>query len=355
MARREASNRAQTELPGLALHAMAARAEELLKERARLLRDVNKKKQQVEQARAAAERELQATLRKMAPLVERHRALVGELTLLFDELLAEGRLSASARKKVGKVRSSLELSGFLSPIADLEEDEASYAAHDPHDPWGEDERDEPWSEPAGAGGAPRAAEDHSVREVASARQPGQERRTLRDIFRSLARAVHPDQARQEPDRERRTEVMKEVTRAYEAGDLARLIELESAWQSERVLTGDGDPELRCRELERINRELLNQVRQLTRELRDVKRAARDASFGPIDQMVEQATRELNEFAAICEFVCKFRDGKIKLAEFVRGPMHAQAGGDDMEQLLESILMAELGYAPARRRSKRRHP
>src|SRR5450432_3247830 len=121
MGRRPASNRVPAAPASLALHAMAARAEALLKERARLLRDVNKKKQQVEQARAAAERELRATLPKMAPLVERHRALVGELTLLFDELLAEGRLSASARKKVGKVRSSLELSGFLSPIADLDD------------------------------------------------------------------------------------------------------------------------------------------------------------------------------------------------------------------------------------------
>ena len=59
--------------------------------------------------------------------------------------------------------------------------------------------------------------------------------------------------------------MKEATRAYEEGDLARLIELESAWHSAAGTAGEGDPEARGCELERINRELLDQVRRLTRE------------------------------------------------------------------------------------------
>ena len=113
--------------------------------------------------------------------------------------------------------------------------------------------------------------------------------------------------------------MKEVTRAYEQGDLARLIELESAWQNDQALNGGGDSEARCRELSRINRELLNQVRQFTRELRDVKRDAREAVMGPLDEVLEQASRELDDFAKVCDFVRRFRDGKSTLAEFSRGP------------------------------------
>ena len=128
------------------------------------------------------------------------------------------------------------------------------------------------------------------------------------------------------------------------------------------MAGEGDAEARCRELERINRELLNQVRQLTRELRDVKQGARESSFGPLDRMVEQAGRELDDFASICEFVRKFRDGKSSLAEFARGPVHLQGADDDdddLEGMLESIFMAELGYEPAparpgtRRKRRRR--
>ena len=51
--------------------------------------------------------------------------------------------------------------------------------------------------------------------------------------------------------------MKEVTRAYEEGDLARLIEIESTWHGQQAPTEAGDSEARCRELERINRELLD--------------------------------------------------------------------------------------------------
>jgi len=62
------------------------------------------------------------------------------------------------------------------------------------------------------------------------------------------------------------------------------------------------------------------VRELTRELRDVKRDAREASFGlSPDELTEQAGRELDELEGICEFLRKFRDGKITLAELVRGP------------------------------------
>jgi hypothetical protein len=285
----------------LALHVTAARAEELLKERERLLRDVNKKKQQVERARAKAARDAEEAYGKMAPFVARHEELVRELGSLFDELLAAGRLVGRARKQVSKLRDFLVIQGFLAPSDESDEG-----------PLDEDALDE-------GGEHDRVAEEtRAPRDVAGARQPGQERRSLRDIFRNLARAVHPDQARQEPERQHRTEVMKEVTRAYEDGDLARLLELERAWQSERAVADGGSSEARCRELARINRELLNQVRQLTRELRDVKREARDASLGPLDRVVAQAARELDDLESVCVQVRKFRDGKSTLADLVRG-------------------------------------
>jgi hypothetical protein len=303
--------------PGLALHESVGRAELLHKERARLLRDVNKKKQRLEQERARAEQEAQTTVTRMAPLVERNARLVSELTALFAELLVQGRLSARAARAVLKVRRSRELGGILAPEA-VPSGEVG-ATPDP----GKEPREEPRSEPsrgrragaqAGRKRSPRGAARASQPELASARQPDPERRTLREVFRALARAVHPDQARRDTERERRTELMKEVTRAYDAGDLARLIELESAWRSEQVSTVDGDAEARCRELSRVNRELLNQVRRLTRELRDLKSQARETSRGPVERVVARAARQLDELSAMRDFVLGFRDGKLSLAE-----------------------------------------
>jgi hypothetical protein len=339
-------------VPGLTLHASTEKVEALLKERARLLREVNKKKDQVTQARAKADREAQATLLQMAPLLARHDALVRDLAALFDELLSEGRLASQAREQVLEVRSNLVLQGILPPLSGRGD------ARPPHT-WDDEATSGGRTEPAGESkGRPgkrsqaRAAAENAQRDVASAHQPGPERRSLRELFRSLASAVHPDRAREEPDRARRTEVMKEVTRAYEAGDLARLIELESAWQSERVLAGDGDPEMRCRELTRVNRELLNQVRALTRELRDVKREARDASPGPIATLIEQGEHELHELTSVRDFVRKFRDGKISLSEFARGPSSPFASDEFIAFTLESLFAEELNAEQARAPKRR---
>lgn len=301
-------------LPGLTLHSAATRADALLRERERLLREVNKKKQQLERARAAAERAQDDRASRMEPLVARHDTLIEELETLFDELLADGRLAARARKAVERVRSSLELQGILPFSRDP--DEPDFEDEDLDEELEELEREGEHDDDAGS---PHDSQPSSGRrEVPSARQPGADSRTLREIFRALVRAVHPDHAREESERARRTEVMKEVTRAFEQGDLARLIELERAWKSERVLAGEGDPERRCRELERINAELAGQAKQLANALKMAKRELK-GPLGQLDELFEQATGELDHIATICDFVKLFRDGKISLAAFARGP------------------------------------
>ncbi len=339
MPKRPAPSGARSTVSGLALHASAEKVEALRKERARLLRDVNKKKQQVAQARAAAEQEAEATWLKMGPLVERHDSLVHELSALFDELLTKGRFAAKARSQVLLVRSALERQGILEPLDSPDEPEASRPPRADAAPSGRRAKSTSGSSRASEKRGTSDAAEGAPRDVASARQPGPERRSLRELFRSLASAVHPDRARQEAERERRTEVMKEVTRAYEAGDLARLIELESAWQSERVLAGDGDPGQRCAELERVNRELLNQVRALTRELRDVKREVREAAVGPLESLIEQAQHELDELVALIDFVRQFRDGNLSLSAFMRGPSRSH-GSDEVSVFALDDLFTE---------------
>jgi hypothetical protein len=301
--------------PGtLAPHAAQARVQELEKERARLIREVQKKQRQLELVEQSARELAESAVARMAPIVERQRGLAQELEALFDELLVAGRLPARARKELERLRRALELQGVLEPRAsedDLESevDEANWEA-----PFGQ----------AGGGAREHAHEPRAgdgkpaAREVPGAQQVGQQRRSLRDLFRSLARAI-----RQEDERQRRTEVMKQVTRAYEEGDLARLIQLESAWESEQAPPGSGDPEVRCRELLRLNRELLDQVREVTRQVRDAKRelAASRLSYPPED-LVELAHAELDDFEGIRDLLRSFRDGKISLSDLTHGPLPA---------------------------------
>jgi len=294
-----------------------------------LLREVQKKKLYLERAREQASRAAAAAVAVMAPLIQRHDALIAELGALFAELLTPGRISARARKQVEKLRQLLVLQGILSAGESSVLDSEPPAVED--EPTRQQRRDRPRAARAGAKHVPGPAT-----EVAGAEQVGQQRRSLRELFRSLAKAVHPDQARHDDDRERRTEVMKEVTRAYEDGDLARLLELESSWQSEQSVSDAGDSIARCRELERVNRELLDQVRRLTRQTRDIKREALEAAMGlSPDELAEQAGRELDELDEICRFVEKLRDGRMTAAELARGPRSFH--GDRELELLEQLF------------------
>jgi hypothetical protein len=291
----------RTAKPGaLAPHAAAAKAAELIRERGRLLREVERKKRQLESVRQKTSAEAEQSVRAMAPLVRRHAELIRRLVAIFDELLAPGRLPTRARNQIGRFRRALELQGVLEP---LDEEEAREQADDDGEP--------DWQEPP----APARGEN-----VAPAEQVGQERRSLRELFRSLARAVHPDQARHEAERVRRTEIMKEVTRAYEDGDLARLLQLEIAWRGEDAESSTTDPEERCAELTKQNRELLKQVRELTRQIRDLKREARDASRGlPAEELAALASYELDDLTTLYAVLSDFRDGKLSLADLLREP------------------------------------
>jgi hypothetical protein len=302
MARRKIVQ-APGDAPGLAVHAAAVRVEALLKERERLLREVAKRKRLIEQARAKADRDEHEAATKLGPLFARHHALVRELTALFDALLGEPH-PPRARNTIGKLRASLVSKGVLAPLSDSD----SIPDSDPT----------PDSDPI-----PDSSPNPNPRAHPSAQQPPPERRSLRDIFRSLARSLHPDQAREEAERLRRTELMKDLTRAYERGDLARLLELENEWQASRApAAGEGDSLARCQELERTNRELLKQVRQLTRELKGTKDDARAgagvAPFGSIDRTAARAARELDRLEALCELVREFKRGSRTLAELSLG-------------------------------------
>lgn len=326
--------------PGLALHEAAARVQALLRERARLARDAQKKKQQLQQVQERLSREAEQVTAQMAPLVERHGLLVAELTALLRELLEPGRLPKRARAYVAQLRRSLQLQGVLTPV---DESAETVAAEDVGDPWTDDAPGGWSAPPRGRQGRPAPAA-----EVAGARQVGQEKRSLRDIFRNLARAVHPDRAQHEAERAERTEVMKQVTRAYEDGDLARLIELESTWQGQLADSGAGDADVRCRELERVNRELLDQIRQLTRQIRDTKREAQEAVGGSPDELIASATEELDDLQALCELLRDFRDDRLTLAELRR----RTSPSEDEVELLEALMLEEMGLQQSSSRSPR---
>lgn len=345
MTRRSRSNATKTPAPkpdpqlGLSLRISGGRVYALLRERERLMFEVQQKKSMLDRAIEEMTASARDMLEKLAPLMTRFQDLNTEVNDLFDELLAPGKLSASARKKVKKIRRVLENEGMLEPRDDKPRDDTEFS---------EGDEDEQVGSPFGG--------PFQQPEVSSAAPRGQEagHESLRALFKRLALALHPDRAGHEQDRDIRTEVMKQVTQAYNEGDLARLLELEKLWDQNGTVTSTADEVSRCAELERIIAELRRQSSELTQELRQVQKSARSNNMmgASIDVMLREARAELDAFQTVRDFVKSFRDGKITLAAFVQGPALPVDEAMELQEMLEELARA---HAAERRSRARKSP
>jgi len=225
---------------------------------------------------------------------------------LFAELLAQGRLSRSARKKVSAVYEEIKESADFEP---LEHDAKATGAN-------------PQNAPRPGPAAPSARH--------AGGQPGND--LLRSLFRRLTLALHPDRTQHEGEQKRRTVVMMEVTRAYEEGDYARLIEIEQQWMAGgHADSATHDDAAKRVALERGIKELRLQLKAITGELKSVRMSSplralfgkqgrrRSNTQGPIDAMVSAANEDLKRMRIMRDFIRSFSESKISLAQFMRGP------------------------------------
>ncbi len=148
------------------------------------------------------------------------------------------------------------------------------------------------------------------------------------------------------------EVMKEVNRAYEEGDIARLLEIEKQHhlQEEIDLNNPSKSEIEriCLMREKDNKLLRTQYENLKKELRTVRRTPegdmvkeyRACEKQGVDAMAE-LTVELEEqvkfVSNIRNFVRDFRDKKMTISEFVKGPNRSVDSEEILERMLEELL------------------
>lgn len=184
-------------------------------------------------------------------------------------------------------------------------------------------------------GAP-ARETHQ-REAATAVKPtGDQSAALRSLFKKLAIAYHPDRVRDETAKAARTKIMKDLTGAFESGDLARLVELERtlAVRSAAAEEPRETPERHAQRLAQANLELTQQLKELKEQLKRIKedcpftldlRLRDPARLGrdELDQMVLERHMEVDRAAKIREFIAMFAAGRMKVADFLKGPPHVR--------------------------------
>ena len=310
--------------------ATPARLVALLREHGRLLKKIGQKKRDLTKLGEGI-RDLSQRLVVTQPVVEACIALDREVHALFAELLSRKRQPRGTRRVLRGLYLMLQDGGVLSP------------SDEPPEGF-EDEDPEPLDRGGGrgdAGSAGERARAHADAGGFSARRPGDEpaNQSLRGLFRDLATALHPDKVADEPEKARRTELMKEISRAYQDRDLERLLELKRIWMTGVAPAATGadasdETERRCANLERINTALRVQLRELTQQLKELRRSphgemlkgvrrsaagTRDGASDPVADMIAETRAEREALRALRDCVLSYRDGTITLREFLHGP------------------------------------
>lgn len=341
---------AEAQEAALAVHKSPAqlRLEALQQEHERLLRDITKKRASRDVVEREARDAASSIAARVMPLREAFAVTLKELKTIFTGLLGEdSHLSKRDKARVRRLYARL-----LPDLVGAPGDE-----------------DAPSSEPFQGQGGPDWDEvpDDGSEAGYSAHKPAEKNTgVLRALFRKLAIALHPDKVQDPSEREQLTQVMKEVTRAYESGDVARLVEIERSWLAQGAAPErETDIARRIGELLSANKELRRQLRSLTAELKEIKqsvpglasprrRGARPRAMrAELDEMVEQMERELAELRGMRDFARRFADGEISVTEFLLGPELDSDDDDDPFDIMLADLIEAMAEDPPPSRGGRR--
>ena len=297
--------------PSLRLRAALAEHDQLLAKIARRRADLDRLTETIRST-------MTQVASRVAPLAAEGMRLDREVHAMFEALLGE-KHSRRARKRLRGLHQDLQDAGVLSwrEVDDASEGDDDPDSDVPFDP--------PYGSPFGPGGMP-ADLPH-----ADSAPKQQDRGVLRDLYRRLVEAVHPDTVQDEGDKARRTEVMKDITRAFRDSDFARLVEIERSWAA-ALGRPDREDEVERRHavLVENNLRLREQLRGLDRELRELRRSpeaqmvgdpkrrgrgGRPGSSG-LEVMVDEVRVGVDTLRELHANVVAFRDGKVTLDRLI---------------------------------------
>ncbi len=209
-----------------------------------------------------------------------------------------------------------------------------------------------------AGAAPgRRAEAARQRQQAAAHQAGQ---SVREVFRKLASALHPDRETDATERERKTRLMQQANQAYQHNDLLGLLTMQL--DLEQI---DGQhlanlPEARLAHYNQVLREQLDLLLQEVGALVEPYRMAlgpgsRLPTPAAVDASLTQQLADLRQCAqAIEQDTVLLRDPALRRT--VINALALPEADDDEPDAFEMMLMmealADVPVAPGRRNKRR---
>ncbi|NER38791.1 MAG: J domain-containing protein [Oscillatoria sp. SIO1A7] len=333
----------------LALSSSHARLEQLEEEHQWLLKQIKRKRTELtnflEQMRSIA----LEIVGRTQPIHQRLLEIDVEIHALFEEIFTTRKLGKQSRKKIEEVYRMLQKIGAISPKYD-EDDE------DLEEDWNEDgfgterEDDSDFNFNFNSDGFDREDNAPPDRENSN---DSPDLKQMRRSFLRLASIFHPDKVTNQDKKEDYEEIMKEVNRAYEEGDMARLLELERQYELDKSINLENasstEVERQCDRLEMDNQMLKTQYDNIKSELRWMRRTPEGEmvkeyrslvreGFDPIQEMVSAAEHQIQEMEKIRNFVANFRDKKITIKEFLKGPdIGRKPTEEELEEMMEQLF------------------
>ena len=342
---RKTKTASSTTVTPLALSDLHLQLAGLEKEHQSLLKQIKKKRTElnnfVEKMRSLATE----VFHRVSPNMKTMAELDAEIHALFAEILTTRKMGKQTQKNIQSLYRSLQMGGIISykPIEEEDDDdeELDELFEDNDSQENHQRRRQFWE----------AEQDSESPTVART----DESRKIRQTFLRLAEIFHPDKVKDNETQMTHTEIMKEINKAYQDGDLARLLEIERKYEVGETIDNNSEDDLsrRCKNIEQHNQILKNQYEKLKQELRlakntpegsmvaDYKKAAKQG-VDCIELMLETMQAQTKIVVEIRDFVQDFKDKKITIKEFLAGPESLRSVQEDMmEELLEK-MMEEFG-------------
>jgi len=329
---------------GLAPSELHIRLEFLEKEHQSLLKQIKRKRTElknfIEQMRSFGTE----FLTKATPNFQKMAELDQEIHTLFEEIFTTRKFGKQTLKNIEAVYRNLQITGVISVKAN-----SKHVDTELDEPFENEDTTTDFSNETSEEQHQYWQSQHPVESPSVARTDDQ--RKIRQTFLKLAEIFHPDKVKDSETQKYHTEIMKEINKAYQEGDLARLLEIERSQQAGEVIDNNSEDDLtrRCRTLEQQNQILLAQYENLKHELRLTKNTpegtmvtdSRKAAKKGIDAMaaiVETMESQINVVSGIRDFVKDFREQKITIKEFLAGPAPLHSLDEEIiEDILEQML------------------
>lgn len=272
---------------------------------------------------------------RVAPLRQKMMELDEQIHAVFQEILTGRKLGKKSRKDIESVYHALQYDGVISP-QHLPIDSEDF----------EDDEDDQFNEQSDWHHHRGQSSQQVLEDIP--KPDRDELKKIRQLFLRLADSFHPDKVTDPVEKEYRTEIMKEINLAYQDGDLARLLAIEKQQELGAIIDRDCSDDLtrHCAKVEAENTYLKEQLETLKRQLKLIKKSEQGeitavfkkiTKYGgdPIAEALREAETQISFIEQMYQFVVDFRDRRITIKDFLKGPVELM-----QQQMTEEELMAE---------------